>query len=308
MEGITGYVYRKAFDQIFGGVDKYFTPFLSPNQHKCLSSRERNDILPAHNRMDHALVVPQILTKSATDFISTCHELKQYGYDEVNLNLGCPSMTVVSKGRGAGFLAKPVELEHFLDEIVQKSEVNISIKTRIGIEHLNEFQILMQIFNKFSLKELIIHPRLQKEYYKNKPHWEVFKECTLMSKNPLVYNGDLFTAADFARWRQKFPEISRVMLGRGLLVHPGLLVERLDKTSLQAFHDFICQGYVDIMAGERNVLFKMKELWFYLIRLFPDSNKLDKKIRKARGLSEYCQVVEQLFFECELVIPERLYF
>lgn len=66
LEGITGYVFRNAFHSCFDCVDKYFIPFINPNQHGHLSSRERQDILPENNQGMYA--VPQILTNCAEDF------------------------------------------------------------------------------------------------------------------------------------------------------------------------------------------------------------------------------------------------
>lgn len=118
LEGITGYTYRRALYNCFGGFDKYFIPFILPNQKGHLSTREKKDIMPENNEGMYA--VPQILTKNAEDFIQTAETLQEYGYNEVNLNLGCPSKTVVTKGRGAGFLDRPDELDKFLDEIFRK--------------------------------------------------------------------------------------------------------------------------------------------------------------------------------------------
>ena len=62
---------------------------------KKLDFKVKKDIDPEHNQGME--VVPQILTNQPDDFVSIVNQLKQYGYDEVNLNLGCPSGTVVAK-------------------------------------------------------------------------------------------------------------------------------------------------------------------------------------------------------------------
>ena len=112
MEGLTGYIYRNAYQKYFHDIDRYFTPFIT---NKKLDFKVKKDIDPEHNQGME--VVPQILTNQPDDFISIVKQLKQYGYDEVNLNLGCPSGTVVAKNRGAGFLAVPDQLDSFLDKI-----------------------------------------------------------------------------------------------------------------------------------------------------------------------------------------------
>ena len=162
LEGITGWIYRSAVHKCFGGFDKYFVPFIRPNQMGHLSAREKKDILPAHNAGMRA--VPQVLTNQAEDFIRTAARLKEYGYEEINLNLGCPSKTVVTKKRGAGFLSEPERLEAFLDDIFDKCPTRISVKTRLGMEDPGEFAHLLEIYNKYPMEELIIHPRVHKDF------------------------------------------------------------------------------------------------------------------------------------------------
>ena len=227
MEGITGYIYRNAFHDYFTGVDKYFTPFLSPNQNRALNPKEIRDVLPENNQGMH--VVPQILTNRADYFLRAAEELKEkYGYREVNLNLGCPSRTVVSKGKGAGFLAKPEELDSFFREVFHNIKGKMSVKARIGVDDSKQFRHLMDIFNQYPLCELIIHPRIQKDYYGNSPDWEVFGEAVHVSSIPLCYNGDIFTLEDYRRMKAAFPEVNRIMLGRGLLMNP-MLAETIKK-------------------------------------------------------------------------------
>ena len=112
MEGITGHLYRTAHSKWFGGIDQYYIPFLSPTQTHVFSNKSWREVLPENNI--GISVVPQLLTRNADDFIWAAKELAAIGYQEVNLNLGCPSGTVVAKGKGSGFLAQPVELQEFL--------------------------------------------------------------------------------------------------------------------------------------------------------------------------------------------------
>ncbi|PWJ47031.1 tRNA dihydrouridine synthase [Faecalicatena contorta] len=314
LEGITGHVYRSAYHKYFGEMDKYFIPFISPNQFGRLSSREKENILPEHNEGVYA--VPQIMTSSAEDFIRTAWKLQKYGYGEVNLNLGCPSKTVVSKGRGSGFLAFPDKLNCFLEEIFEQTNMKISIKTRIGKESPEEFERLLEIYNKYPLEELIIHPRLQTDFYKNTPNWEVFGAALKHSKCSVCYNGDIFTVQDYEKFTAAFPTVDRVMLGRGILSNPGLVPAILSKTplekpALEAFHNQIYEKYQEILYGEKNVLFKMKELWFYMAPVFTNYEKYGKKIKKAEKLAAYEKVVKALFDEQEIfsvpaVLSDRL--
>ncbi|MFT4105374.1 MAG: tRNA-dihydrouridine synthase family protein [Lacrimispora sp.] len=298
MEGITGYVYRNAHRRFFDQMDVYMTPFIVPTQNRKLASREKNDILPEHN--EGLSVIPQILTNKGEDFIWAAEEIKTYGYDEVNLNLGCPSGTVVSKNRGSGFLAYPDELDQFLDQIFSALDMKISVKTRIGKESPEEFERLLEIYEKYPLKELIIHPRVQTDYYKNQPNWNAFEKAVSGSAHSLCYNGDLFTSEAYDRFTKAFPQVDKVMFGRGLIANPGLAGEikegkKMEMERFWAFHDQVLAGYEETISGDRNVLFKMKELWAYMSQLFEGSEKQIKKIKKSQHLSDYREAVRQLF-------------
>ena len=304
MEGLTGYIYRNAHNAFFNNIDKYFSPFIVANQSESFKTRELNDILPENNQ--GLVLIPQILTNNAKDFIHTSKKIKQLGYNEINFNLGCPSGTVVSKNKGSGFLSKREELDVFLDEIFSKSITKISLKIRIGKDKPEEFYDLIKIFNKYPIEELIIHPRTQKDFYKNKPNLKIFKEALILSKNPVCYNGDIFTMGDYKAFSDDFPSVDTLMLGRGLLRSPGLInyirnYNILEKKLLKDFHDIIYEGYKRVLSGDRNVLFRMKELWFYMIPMFSDNATYAKKIKKSERLYDYDDAVSSLFREQDVL-------
>ncbi|MGV8906175.1 MAG: tRNA dihydrouridine synthase [Acetobacterium sp.] len=304
MEGVTGYIYRNAHHAFFNNTDKYFSPFIIANQSENFKTRELNDVLPENNQ--GLVLIPQLLTNNAKDFIHTSKKLKQLGYNEINLNLGCPSGTVVSKNRGSGFLSKKEELDVFLDEVFSQSITKISLKTRIGKDQPEEFYDLIEIFNKYPIAELIIHPRIQKDFYKNKPNMKIFKEALILSKNPICYNGDIFTIKDYKEFSTDFPSVDTIMFGRGLLAHPGLINDitnniKIEKKILRDFHDKIYEDYKRVLFGDKTVLFKMKELWFYMIPAFSDNAKYAKKIKKSQKLYAYDEAVASLFREQDIL-------
>lgn len=304
MEGITGYIYRNAYEKFFNNIDKYFTPFIVPNSSKSLKTKELRDILPENN--EGLNIVPQILTNDSEGFITLTKKLQQLGYNEVNLNLGCPAGTVVSKFKGSGFLAKREELDRFLDEIYKMDDMKISIKTRIGKDSPEEFYELIKIYNKYPLEELIIHPRTRQDFYGGKPNLEVFKDALSLSTNPICYNGDIFTVEDHTKLVETFPEVDKIMIGRGLLANPGLMNKiknnvSLDKKVLKDFHDEILNNYIEVFNEERNAMFRMKELWGYMIYMFSDNKQYAKKIKKAQKLLDYNEAVSSLFKEQQII-------
>lgn len=303
LEGITGYIYRNAYHTYFEDFDKYFLPFLAPHENRSFNAKEKNDLLPEHNEGIYA--VPQVLTNHAEAFLRIAGDLQAMGYSEVNLNLGCPSGTVVAKGRGSGFLRNPGELDDFFAQIFEKVSMKISVKTRVGIDSAAEWEELLAIYNRYPLEELIVHPRIQKDFYKNAPRMECFRLAADVSENVLCYNGDLFTLEEYQSFREEYPKIDRTMYGRGVIRNPGLLGEiksgtKVSAEVLKSFHDRLYHDYMELFSGDKNVLFKMKEIWSYMADSFADSGKYAKKIRKAQRSADYEAAVNALFRDCEL--------
>ena len=307
LEGITTYPYRNLHHKYFGGVEKYFTPFLAPGPEQGMSVKEMRDVLPENNA--GVPVVPQILTNRAGDFLLASKKLLEMGYREINLNLGCPSGTVTAKKKGSGFLLYPDDLDRFFDEVfsdaaVRNGEFLVSIKTRIGKNEVEEWPELMQVYNRYPIHELTVHPRIQKEFYKGTPHLDVFTDILKESRNPVVYNGDLFTVEKVKEFREKFPTVGTVMIGRGLIRNPALAEMILQEETepeddilprIREFHDALFEHYRETMSGDRNLLFRMKDLWSYMLAEVPDSEKLAKKIRKSQHVPEYLAAVEEVF-------------
>ena len=293
LEGITGYVFRNAYAKYYGGIDKYFTPFISPHTKKLMDTREKRDILPENNQ--GLYIVPQVLTNTAEDLIDLAKQLKEeYGYEEINLNLGCPSKTVTTKGKGSGFLEYPDRMEEFFDRYFKASDVKLSIKTRIGYWDVEEAQRLLNLYERFPFEEVIIHPRLGSEMYKGTPHYEVFESYLDRTQHSLCYNGDINSLDQLQSLDSKWEKCDKFMLGRGLIARPGMLLSQEDRIQFQSFHDEILEGYEAYMCGDRNTLFKMKELWSWWAVMFPGQEKTLKKIKKATTLQEYKMLVKAM--------------
>ena len=301
MEGITTYIYRAAFARYFGGIDRYYTPFLASMR---LSSREKNEVLPEHN--EGMELVPQILTNRTDEFLEIAKALEAYGYREVNLNLGCPSGTVVSKHRGAGFLGVPQQLDAFLQEIFEKCPIKISIKTRIGVEDESEWEDILGVYEKYPISELIIHTRLQQDFYREPTRPHTFVQAQERLQIPLCYNGDITSPETLIRLEQQIPELNQIMIGRGLIADPNL-IRRLrgepcvGKDTYAAFMEALLSDYSTKMTGgERVTLYKMKEIGGYLGNSFTNPDRYLKKIKKANRIADYELAVKELFREQEL--------
>jgi len=300
LEGITDSTYRALHHRFFPGVHRYFTPFFSPTSQHILTARELRELPPADTIEYDA--VPQLLTKHSEDFYWMSQQCKDIGYTEVNLNLGCPSGTVTAKGKGSGMLTDLATLDQFLDEIFYRSPVEISVKTRIGFREPEEFPALLEIFNKYPIKELIIHPRVRTAFYKGNVDMDAFHYAYTNSKNPLCYNGDLHSLEQITALGKAFPNVESYMVGRGLVADPGLFTKGgTQPQQLQKFYEALLQSYVERFGGARNAMFRLKEHWGMLIRCFDNVDKLAKRLRKTTDIQEFQEITHQILETCPFV-------
>lgn len=294
MEGITDSIYRRVHHQYFPGIDRYYMPFFSPTMHRCLTRKEDRE-LPIADSVSFT-AIPQVLTKNPEDFLWAAQQCADRGYSEVNLNVGCPSGTVVAKGKGAGMLADPESLDRFLEHIFSKTPIPVSVKTRVGLKEDEEFPHLLDIFNKFPICELIIHPRVRTDFYQPPLRLSSFSYALENSKLPLCYNGDIDSMKTLKETQLRFPQVDAFMIGRGLIGDPGMLTpDGTNVKVLEQFHAHLLEEYSVCFGSARNAMFRMKENWHYLSDHFKGGEKLFKSLRKTTDLEEFQRLSTEIF-------------
>ena len=292
MEGITTSIYREVHRKHFRGIDRYFTPFLAANHTHHFKKRELRELIPFQDDL-----VPQVLTASSSDFIWAAKYIASLGYTEININLGCPYPTVYTKGKGSGMLKDTDRLKRFFDEVFSETDLPlISVKTRIGVADPAEASRLAQIYSSYPLSEVIVHPRVREEYYEGNVHRDVFLQMARMIPHPVCYNGEIRDPADVTELLTCAPPLGAVMIGRGMLADPSLArrIRGEAPCGAKELHDFLedlWDAYSEVLYGERDVLFKMKELWHYLGTKYPDCRRALLDIKKAGNAREYKDAV-----------------
>ena len=300
LEGLTDSIYRRLHHRFFPGVDRYYTPFLSPTVHRALTNREMRELSVAD--LPDFTVIPQVLTKNPEDFLWLAGVCRDLGYPEVNLNIGCPSGTVTAKGKGAGMLRDLDQLDRFLDCIFSATPLPVSVKTRIGFEDPAEFAGILDIYNRYPIRELTIHPRVRKVFYSGPVEMDCFRYATQHSNAPLCYNGSLCTLPQLQAFSAEFPQIDAVMIGRGLIADPGMLTPGgTTVKALEEFHDALLAEYINAFGGSRNAMFRMKENWRHWLCKFQNSEKLGKALRKATDVDTYKAVTCEIFHSLPLL-------
>lgn len=290
MEGVTSCIYRQVHKELFGGADRYYAPFLAPDGQGKVKLSALRDVLPENN--EGLLLVPQILCSAPGPFLALADELAAMGFDEVNLNAGCPSGTVVPKHKGAGMLGDPAALDAFLNEVFSRCPIRVSVKTRLGLERTDEFVAILEVYKRYPLAELIVHARDRRGLYQSVPDLDAFRLAYEGSRAPLVYNGNILCPATYNYIMSTFPDLEAVCIGRGAAANPALFRvlrggEKLRIEELRSFFHLLIERTLAYGISEHFTLGHMKELLYYVNHMFPGAKRELKQLQKASDLKEF---------------------
>jgi tRNA-dihydrouridine synthase B len=308
-QGITDVWFRQVYMKHFKGIDKLFTPFFS-GIHKENSRNLRTDeIRPGLNNL--SMTVPQLLSNDADEIIRFSSQCNAMGYNEINLNMGCPYPLVAKKKRGSGLLPYPGMVQKMLEKLDGNLSTGFSIKCRLGYHNPEEIDELIPLFNAFDLSELIIHARIGKQLYKGIPDFDRFRSVISEIRAPLVYNGDIFSSDNLNEYHTKFENINSWMLGRGLLADPFLpadikkikVVEK-DEDRKEIVRSFMAELY-QLRREQSNdnlsVLGRLKELWSYMRFSFDEPQTVWRLVRKVKNFDEFETATDTIFNELDWI-------
>jgi len=304
LQEYTDFIYRKAHALHFGGIDKYFSPYLLIQKDGSIKKSHLRDTAP-ENCSGYSLV-PQILAGNSSDFLFLAKHLEKMGYEEINWNLGCPYPMVTRKVMGSGLLPHPEKIREILDNSISKLNCRISVKMRAGLVLTDEIFQVIPVLNDYPLVEVIFHPRIARQLYSGTPDRDLFEQISVLSSHPLVYNGDLCTVEDFNNAQVKLQSLANWMIGRGLLKNPFLAKEikgvqlpgrKENIDLLEHFHDEILTGYTAMLSGQSHLITRMTKFWEYFCFLFPLPHKAFKRVKKSVNISKYEMAVKENFLQ-----------
>ena len=302
LQGFTDFNFRKALAESFGGIDKYFIPYLSYGKGREIKKSQLREVFPENN--GSLPVVPQVLFSDQTELFDLITILIDYGYQEINLNLGCPYPMATNRGRGAAWLEKPEVLNEILQQLYAKGfPAKFSVKMRAGMTNDQNFKVILEVLNQFSLEEVIFHPRPASQMYDGKANQQLFVDAISQVKHPLVYNGDIFSMADLQELKKLLSEQDSWMIGRGLLTNPALAAQLKGEVfepkalliKMREFHDQLLEAYSARLQGDGHIVMKMSQFWTYFSESFENPHKAMKLVKKSSSLLKYNAAVTEIF-------------
>lgn len=302
LQGFTDYRFRNAFNHLFGGIDTFYSPYIRLNGKRVFKAAYERDILPDNNK--NIEVIPQVITNDADEFLFVANYVQQYGYKELNWNLGCPYPMVTKCGMGSGLINSPEKINEILQKVHNESDIIVSMKMRLGYENSEEILNTFPILDKYPLKNIAIHARIGKQLYKGGVNLDAFQNCIENTKHTLYYNGDITSVSKFKEIQERFPTINHFMIGRGLIADP-FLPSMIKNNTLDYpdnklevfnnFHNILYEQYGESLSGATHLLLKMYHLWEYFSPLFTQTPKALKMIKKAKNIKKYELAVEEIF-------------
>ncbi|MGL1933035.1 MAG: tRNA-dihydrouridine synthase family protein [Desulfotalea sp.] len=309
IRGLTDAPFRSLWAKHFNGFDFTIAPFINPQKKAELNDKLLKDIRPEANK--ELTVIPQLLNNKPEDFLALANRLADFGYKEINWNLGCPAPMVTKKKRGSGLLAHPDMILDMLDKVMPKLQLKLSVKTRLGFTDTSQTLDLLPKLNAYPLTEIIIHTRLGKQMYKGVTDPDTFAECLLLSTHRLAYNGDINSVRQFNELQTRFNKVEHWMIGRGALAYPFLPEEiRGKKLSnsikierLKNFHTELYEMHLNNLCGDSHVLGRMKMIWQYLALSFANEKKLIKKLNKCHNSKNFKEISDQILDNGDLQPP-----
>lgn len=302
LQGFTDFRFRNAFHKYFGGIDTFYSPYIKLNGKLVIKGSYERDILPENNSTLN--VIPQIITNDAEEFLFVAKYIQQFGYKELNWNLGCPYPMVAKCGMGSGLISNTSQIEHILKRVHNETDIIVSMKMRMGYENPTEILDVFPILEQYPIKNIAIHARIGKQLYKGGVDLDSFQKCLDTSKQKIYYNGDITSVEKFRTMQERFPSIDHWMIGRGLIADPFLPSMIKNNTTeypknkfeiFEAFHDTIYQEYDAYLQGPTPIRMKMLGFWEYFSESFSNPQKTYKKIKKAGNSKNYEAAVKEIF-------------
>ena len=298
LQGYTDDVYRRIHHELIGGITTYYTPFVRM-EGGGVRNKDMRDIRPEFN--EGVPVVPQIIVKSMKEFEYLVGIIEEKGYQEIDINMGCPFPMQAKHGRGSGLLAHTDIIQEISQAIQEKKHLHFSVKMRLGWESQEEWKPVLDILNDTPLRQITLHPRIGTQQYKGKTDMEAFAEFYARCKHPLIYNGDITTLVDIQSIETSYPNLAGIMIGRGLLARPSLATEYASgkespwearRNQLHEFHNRLMAHYETTANSEAQVHNRMRLFWEYMEAEI--GKKTYKKIMKAGNLKNYLAAVREV--------------
>ena len=142
LQGFTEAPWRNLHQEVFGGIDAYYTPFVRMEKGE-FRNKDVREIASGNNTVSR--LIPQLIASTPAELERLAGLFIEKGYKEADINMGCPFPLMTGKHKGSGILPYPAEVEALLKELVHYPELGFSVKMRLGWECADEWRPLLPL-------------------------------------------------------------------------------------------------------------------------------------------------------------------
>lgn len=220
MEAVTDVVFRHVVQRA-GAPDVFFTEFANATGwvhagDKAIAGR----LLKTGD--EHPLVA-QIWGGEPGDMEQFAAHCARLGFDGIDINMGCPAKSAIKSG-GAALIRRP-DVAVAAIHAAKTAGLPVSVKTRLGYTHVNEWREWLRILLKQDIANLTIHLRTKKEMSKVPAHYELINDIVALRDavaphTLLTINGDIRDRKHGLALVSEHPGVNGIMIGRGVFANP----------------------------------------------------------------------------------------
>ncbi len=220
MEAVTDVVFRHVVQRA-GAPDVFFTEFANATGwvhagDKAIAGR----LLKTDD--EHPLVA-QIWGGEPGDMEQFAAHCARLSFDGIDINMGCPAKSAIKSG-GAALIRRP-DVAVAAIHAAKTAGLPVSVKTRLGYTHVNEWREWLQVLLEQDIVNLTIHLRTKKEMSKVPAHYELIDDIIALRNavaphTLLTINGDIRDREHGLALVSEHPGVNGIMIGRGVFANP----------------------------------------------------------------------------------------
>lgn len=220
MEAVTDVVFRHVVQRA-SAPDVFFTEFA--NATGWVHAGDKAIAGRLFKTDDEHPLVAQIWGGEPGDMEQFAAHCARLGFDGIDINMGCPAKSAIKSG-GAALIRRP-DVAVAAIHAAKTAGLPVSVKTRLGYTHVNEWREWLQVLLEQDIVNLTIHLRTKKEMSKVPAHYELIDDIVALRDavaphTLLTINGDIRDREHGLALVSEHPGVNGIMIGRGVFANP----------------------------------------------------------------------------------------
>lgn len=255
-------------------------------------------------------IVAQVFGSEPADLFACAQQIRAWGFDGLDINMGCPDRRVEKQGAGASLMRDPQRAQALIQAAKAGLEgLPLTVKTRLGY-HTIETASWIGTVLAAQPDVLVIHGRTRQELSEVPAHWDEIARAASMARDAgvlCVGNGNIQSREQGEEYAQRFG-VDGIMIGRGVLGNPWVFAARTKRSEpekLAALAQLITQ-FSGFWKAAKNAGLLKKHFKVY-VDGFPGSTTLRRELMATRNSTEALETLSRYFDRNGWIFPAMVY-